>query len=74
MKKLVNKPEDVVFEMLDGLVAANPGKFTYVRDKKIIARKDAPVKGKVSIVTGSGSGHPDSCRRGAPSPALAHAI
>ena len=37
MKKLVNKPEDVVFEMLDGLVAANPGKFTYVRDKKIIA-------------------------------------
>jgi dihydroxyacetone kinase-like protein len=57
MKKLVNKPEDVVFEMLDGLVAANPGKFTYVRDKKIIARKDAPVKGKVSIVTGSGSGH-----------------
>jgi len=57
MKKLVNKPEEVVFEMLDGLVAANPEKFTYVRDKKIIARKDAPVKGKVSIVTGSGSGH-----------------
>ncbi len=57
MKKIVNDPEKIVLEMLDGLVAANPGMFKYNREKKIIARKDAPVKGKVAIVTGSGSGH-----------------
>ena len=57
MKKIVNDPENIVFEMLDGLVAANPGMFNYNREKKIIARKDAPIKGKVAIVTGSGSGH-----------------
>ena len=57
MKKIVNDPENIVFEMLDGLVAANPGKFTYDRDRKILARKDTPQKGKVSVLTGSGSGH-----------------
>ena len=57
MKKIVNNPENIVFEMMDGLVKANPGKFNYVRDKKILTRKDAPVKGKVAVLTGSGSGH-----------------
>lgn len=57
MKKIVNNPENIVFEMMDGIVAANPGKFNYVRDKKILTRKDAPVKGKVAVLTGSGSGH-----------------
>jgi len=57
MKKIFNKPEDVVYEMLDGLVAANPGKLKLVRDKKIVLRIDAPVKGKVAVLTGSGSGH-----------------
>ena len=57
MKKIVNNPENIVFEMMDGVVAANPGKFNYVRDKKILTRKDAPVKGKVAVLTGSGSGH-----------------
>ena len=27
MKKIVNNPENIVFEMMDGIVAANPGKF-----------------------------------------------
>ena len=57
MKKIVNNPEDIVLEMLDGLVAANPGKFKYDRERKILARVDAPVKGKVAVLTGSGSGH-----------------
>ena len=57
MKKIVNNPEDIVFEMCDGLVAANPGKFKYDRERKILARADAPVKGKVAVLTGSGSGH-----------------
>jgi len=57
MKKLINAPEAVVHEMLAGLLAANPDKLKLIPDKKIVMRKDAPLKGKVAIVTGSGSGH-----------------
>jgi dihydroxyacetone kinase-like protein len=57
MKKIINRPDQVVYEMLDGLVAANPGRLRLVRDKKIVLRADAPVKGKVAVLTGSGSGH-----------------
>jgi len=47
-----------VSEMLDGLIAAHPR--YYVRkggEGRVIARPDAPVPGKVGIVTGGGSGH-----------------
>jgi len=57
MKKIINRPDDVVYEMLDGLVAANPNTLKLVREKKIVLRADAPVKGKVAVITGSGSGH-----------------
>ena len=57
MKKIINRPDQVVYEMLDGLVAANPNKLKLVREKKIVLRVDAPVKGKVAVLTGSGSGH-----------------
>jgi len=57
MKKIINKPENVVYEMLEGLVAANPNKFKHIPEKKILVRHDAPVKGKVAVLTGSGSGH-----------------
>jgi dihydroxyacetone kinase-like protein len=57
MKKIINRPDQVVYEMLDGLVAANPGKLTLVRDKKIVLRAETPIKGKVAVLTGSGSGH-----------------
>jgi len=57
MKKIINKPEDVVFEMLEGLVLANPEKLAYIPEKRIIIRKDGSKKGKVSVITGSGSGH-----------------
>jgi dihydroxyacetone kinase-like protein len=57
MKKIINRPDQVVYEMLDGLVAANPGKLKLVREKKIVLRAETPVKGKVAILTGSGSGH-----------------
>ena len=57
MKKIINRPDQVVYEMLDGLVAANPGKLRLVREKKIVLRADVPVKGKVAVLTGSGSGH-----------------
>jgi len=57
MKKLINDPDDVVDEMLDGMVAAYPDKVRRLPDTKVLVRDDAPVDGKVGIVSGGGSGH-----------------
>ena len=57
MKKLINKPEDFVDEMLEGLYAAHPN---YVRPVAGIPRALVTVRkkdGKVAIATGGGSGH-----------------
>lgn len=57
MKKLINNPEKLVNQMLDGLVKANPNKITRIENTNVIARTDAPVDGKVGIISGGGSGH-----------------
>jgi dihydroxyacetone kinase-like protein len=57
MKKVINAPETVVDEMLSGLVAANPGKLDIIPEKRVILRKEKKGKGKVAVITGSGSGH-----------------
>jgi len=57
MKKLINKPEDVVREELEGIALAYPDLVKVHFDPNFIYRADAPVKGKVAIVSGGGSGH-----------------
>jgi len=57
MKKLVNKPEDVVKESLAGVSAAHGDLLRVYYDPNFIVRADAPVQGKVAIVSGGGSGH-----------------
>jgi len=57
MKKLINKAEDVVTESLAGFAAAHVELVNVHFDPDIIVRADAPVKGKVGIVSGGGSGH-----------------
>jgi len=57
MKKLINDPEDVVDEMLDGMVAAYPDRVRRLDDSNVLVREDAPVDGKVGVVSGGGSGH-----------------
>jgi dihydroxyacetone kinase-like protein len=57
MKKLINDPDDVVDEMLDGMIAAYPDRFRRLPDTQVVVRNDAPVAGKVALVTGGGSGH-----------------
>lgn len=57
MKKFINRPENVVEEMLEGFVKANANKVRRLLTERVLVRKDAPVKGKVGIVTGGGSGH-----------------
>ena len=55
-KKLVNNPEDVVEEMLEGVVAAEPGRYKKLEGHNVLVRNDAPVD-KVALVSGGGSGH-----------------
>lgn len=58
MKKFLNKPEMFVDEMLEGILAAHPDQLKNVADDvRCIVRADAPVKNKVAIATGGGSGH-----------------
>ncbi len=57
MKKLINKPEDVVKEELEGMALAYPDLIKIHLDPNFDYRADAPVKGKVAIISGGGSGH-----------------
>jgi phosphoenolpyruvate---glycerone phosphotransferase subunit DhaK len=56
MKKLINDPQDVVVEALLGIEAARP-EVRLDHANRIIYRRDAPVAGKVGLVSGGGSGH-----------------
>ncbi len=57
MKKLINRPEDVVREELQGIAAAHPDLVKVHFDPNFIYRADAPVQGKVAVISGGGSGH-----------------
>ena len=57
MKKLINKPEDVVTEALHGIAAAHADLVRVQFNPNVIVRADAPVQGKVGLVSGGGSGH-----------------
>src|SRR5699024_11564081 len=57
MKKMINDPDRVVQDMTDGLAAAYPDKVRKIPDTTVIVRNDAPVGGKVGLVSGGGSGH-----------------
>jgi phosphoenolpyruvate---glycerone phosphotransferase subunit DhaK len=57
MKKFLNDPGDVVKESLAGLAAAHGDLLRYDAGAQIVVRSDAPVKGKVGLVSGGGAGH-----------------
>src|SRR5438552_269486 len=57
MKKLINKPEDVVKEALAGMQALHPELLRVDFENQVIVREDAPVQGKVGVISGGGSGH-----------------
>ena len=56
MKKLINDPFDVVEESLEGFVLAHEDLVRRV-GRRVVARVDAPIEGKVGVVIGGGSGH-----------------
>ncbi|MGI1809862.1 dihydroxyacetone kinase subunit DhaK [Priestia sp. TGN 0903] len=55
MKKIINKPENVVLEMCKGMVLAHP-ELNLIEKYKVI-KKEQINKNKVSIISGGGSGH-----------------
>jgi dihydroxyacetone kinase-like protein len=57
MKKIINSPERVVAEMLRGMELAHSGLVRVIHDFGVVVRADAPVRDKVALVSGGGSGH-----------------
>ncbi len=57
VKKFLNNPEDVVKESLQGVGAAHADLVSIDLENKLVLRKDAPVSGKVALISGGGSGH-----------------
>ncbi|MFJ8914613.1 dihydroxyacetone kinase subunit DhaK [Amycolatopsis sp. NPDC102389] len=57
MKKIINDPKTVVAESLRGLAAAHADVLRVEDDPAIVVRVDAPLAGKVAVISGGGSGH-----------------
>lgn len=57
MKKLINAPETVVKEALAGMAVAHANLIKVYNDPDYIVRADAPIAGKVGVISGGGSGH-----------------
>ena len=55
MKKIINQPEDVVRETIEGFLAAFGLSYEKLENENGIIRRDR--KDKVAVVTGGGSGH-----------------
>jgi dihydroxyacetone kinase-like protein len=57
MKKLINRPEDVVKEALAGMQIAHGDIVRVDFENQIVVRADAPAQGNVGVISGGGSGH-----------------
>ena len=57
MKKLINAPDAVVADALRGVEAAHGDRVRVTFDPYCVIRIDAPVQGKVGLISGGGSGH-----------------
>jgi dihydroxyacetone kinase-like protein len=57
MKKIINDPSTVVAEALLGMELAHGDLLTVIHDPAVVLRADAPVQGKVAIISGGGAGH-----------------
>jgi len=56
VKKLINEPDGVLVDALNGVAAAHPSLSVNVADR-YVTRAGGPRSGKVGLVSGGGSGH-----------------
>ena len=56
MKKFINRPEDVVEEMMQGLAVLHPSSARLL-GHKVMVRADVPHVREVAVIAGGGSGH-----------------
>jgi phosphoenolpyruvate---glycerone phosphotransferase subunit DhaK len=56
MKKFINRPENIVPELLEGLALSHPDKIR-LAGSNLVARAVPKARGKVGVVTLGGSGH-----------------
>ena len=57
MQRIINNPNDVVNDMINGFVKAHKDIVEKTENNRVLKYKKAPLKNKVGIVTGGGSGH-----------------
>jgi dihydroxyacetone kinase-like protein len=57
LKKLINDPDAVTREALEGMEVAHGDRLRVSYEPAYVVRADAPVQGKVGIVSGGGAGH-----------------
>lgn len=58
MNKIMNRPDNFVDESLSGILLAHGDALKFADgNRRAVVRADAPVQGKVAIVTGGGYGH-----------------
>lgn len=57
MKKIINDPNEVVHEMTEGMIAAHSDELKQISGTTVIAKVNAPISGKVGVISGGGSGH-----------------
>ena len=57
MQKIINNPQDVVDEMIEGFIKVHSDLIVPTENPRVLKYKQAPIKGKVGVVTGGGSGH-----------------
>lgn len=57
MQRMINDPDQVVPDMLKGFIKAHSDLVEPTDNPRVLKYRDAPVAGKVGIVTGGGSGH-----------------
>lgn len=57
MKKIINNPDFVVEDMLKGMVLAHPEYLRQLDNADVLVRVNSPIKEKVALVSGGGSGH-----------------
>ena len=57
MKKLINNPENILQEMIEGMTLAHPDDIKRFENTHVLVRTDLKSKNKVALVSGGGSGH-----------------